>query len=110
MAKKDIFLPPTMFENILSRATELYWSIPHDFLKACLSRREQLFWYNIDLTHGALREKDLLVIANSNLPVKRLSFRTHRMTEAMMEVVEQISPSLEVLEISFCAFDWDTFK
>ena len=110
VVNKDVYLPPKMFEDILSKGTEMCWPVPHEYLKACLSRRESLYWMKIDLTFGLLKEGDLLVIAKSNFPVKCLSFRTYCMTNAMMEVIEKISPNLEVLEISMYTSDWDILE
>ena len=50
---------------------------------------------------GPLEEEDLLNIANSDFPLKRLSFQTYRMTDDMMDVIEKYSSTIEILEIIY---------
>ena len=98
--KKDICLPPNLFESVISKGIEICWPIPHEHLKICLSNREALNWMNIDLTHGVLCKQDFLNIAKSDFPIKQLSFRTKCVTHSMLDLIKVFAPTIEVLEIS----------
>lgn len=88
-----------LFEHIQDKSLEIYWIISHESLKSCLSSRQQLNWMNVNLTMGSLEEEDLLNIANSDFPLKCLSFQTFLMTDVMMDVIQKYSSTLEILEV-----------
>lgn len=90
-----------MFEDIQDKSHDMCWIIPYNSLTACLSNRDALNWVNIDLRIGALTLDNLLQIKKSNLPIRRLSFRSEGLTDAMMEVIKKFSSTIEVLEIDY---------
>lgn len=99
--KTFICLPPNLFEDIQSKGIEIFWPIPHDHLKVCLSNREALNWVKVELTEGELSETDLLNVAKSNLPLRQLSLQAKVVTDKMMAVIERFSSTIEVLELCY---------
>ena len=101
VVKEHICLLPKLFENIQDKSLEMFWIIPHKSIQSCLSSRDALYWESIDIRTGSLDEKDLMNIAKSDIPLKRLSFQTLLMTDGMFDVIEKFSSTIEVLEINF---------
>lgn len=99
--KKGIHLPPNIFEDIQHKGREIGWPIPSQFLKPCLSCRDNLSWVNVNLLHGHYLTEDLVKVANSKLPLKEFSFRSYRFSPQLCDVIKEYSHSIEMLQIGF---------
>ena len=109
--KRDIHLPPHLFENIMLKGSESCWPIPTRFLKPCLANRDALNWVNVDVLQGNYEVSDLMKLQEAHLPLKQLSFRVWKMTPELISLIVKYSPCLEILHIGYYdnggALMWD---
>lgn len=99
--KKTIQLQPHLFEDIIRKGNEIGWPIPAQQLKPCLSCRDALKWAKVNLLHGHYKPEDLVMVAQSKLPLKEFSFRTYRIDQDLFDVIQRFSPRLEILHIGY---------
>ena len=109
IAVKNIWLPQRLFQDIQLKSIEICWIIPPNLLKLCLPRRDALNWTDIDLMYGKLSEHDLLNLANSDCPIRQLSFRTNRLTGPMLNAIAKFGSTIEILEIAN-TLKWDRLE
>ena len=99
--KKEIHLPPNLFEDIQLMGRQIGWPISSRFLKPCLGSRDALNWVNLDLLLGHYETKDLLRVQESHLPLKQFSFRVYRLSADLICLIQKFAQTLEILHVGY---------
>lgn len=97
----QVYLPPYIFEEILSESKKLGWVIPSGDVEKCFLHRDVLRWDNIDISLIHHKKKALESMKIMKYPVKKLSLYVKTVDDNVVEHVSALGSELSSLELSY---------
>ena len=97
---KDVYLPTSLFDKILTRSTDMFWSILPELLP-CVENMDELSWKDLRCftDRVPLRTKDVRFICRKRPTMKNLSVKIHS------KIRPEDSSSLPLFRLKRLPFD-----